>query len=299
MRRCIEMWVTMDIGTNSCRLLIAEYDEVSGDVKVFERAIGITRIGEGMNNHNKVISGNSMERTLSALEAFSRIIGKYSVDRLRIVGTQAVREADNKEELVKEIKTRLGWELEIIPGDYEARLSYQGAVRGIKEEGVPVVIDIGGGSTEFIYAKNKREVQAISLPLGALRLLENTQSDKEILEKLDNGLKKFEIPEGAFLVAVGGTATTLGAVKLELGNYDAEKVQGLKISISEIMDTYKSLDSRTDAERLEIPGISPGREDIIIPGLRILINIMTLFNMKVMTISDHDLLFGLIYDSYI
>lgn len=290
------MWAVMDIGTNSSRLLIADDGGEAGQLRVVERALQITRIGEGMTEQNRKISFEAMERTLRTLENYAQIIARYPVEKVRLIATQAVREADNKEELVEKVKARLGWQLEIVPGEYEARLSYLGAVQGVKIEGVPLVIDIGGGSTEFMVKTEKGEFQVCSLPLGALRLMENPICDEKVQEALDKGLQNFTIPSETKLMGVGGTATTTAAVKLALVHYAADQVQGLKLDFTEIIAIHQSLKSKKPAERLKVPGITPGREDIIIPGLQILLSIMRFFRRRDLIVSDQDLLHGLIYD---
>jgi exopolyphosphatase/guanosine-5'-triphosphate,3'-diphosphate pyrophosphatase len=311
------MWAVMDIGTNSTRLLVAEYDKQTGQLQVLKRALKITRIGEGMSADNRTMSSRAIERTIRALEGFAEMIAAYSpVDRVRLVATQAVREAVNQDELVKKIKERLGWVLEVIPGEEEAKLSYQGAVQGLKTASPSLVVDIGGGSTEFLlggerYPEEEKQaelygriklgegrLQVCSLPLGALRLLENPVSNTEIAKFLVKGLKNFFLPMELSLVAVGGTATTLAAVKLGLVSYDAEKVQGLTLELSEIKHIYEQLQALQPIERLQVPGITPGREDIIIPGLQILLCIMGFLQSTSVTISDQDLLQGLILTDF-
>lgn len=289
------MWAVMDIGTNSTRLLIADYDKTAGQLRPCKRALKITRIGEGMSKTNRVITPVAMERTINALEDFAGMIAVFPVNKVRLVATQAVREAVNQAELAAKIKERLGWTLEVIPGEQEALLSYQGAVQGLKTAGFPLVVDIGGGSTEFLLGESGRKMQARSLPLGALRLLEHPQTDEKIERFLAEQLAGFPFPEPTTaLVAVGGTATTLAAVKLELVTYEAEKVQGLTLPLVEIKEIYRRLHGMRPAERLQVAGITPGREDIIIPGMQILLAVLRFFGRTDLTVSDQDLLQGII-----
>lgn len=301
------MRAVMDIGTNSTRLLIADYDRTTGQLQPLKRGLKITRIGEGMHEKNRVMSQLAMGRTIAALEDFAGIITAYPVEKIRLVATQAVREAANQAELKERIKERLGWTLEVIFGAEEAKLSYRGAVQGLKAVRSPLVVDIGGGSTEFLVerideaqgtgakkGKGGSKLQARSLPLGALRLLENPLSDTELQRILAKGLADFLIPPEASLVVVGGTATTMAAVKLGLQSYDAEKVQGLTIPFTALNEISQWLEAMSPAERLKVPGITPGREDIIVPGLQILRTVMTYFGRTELTVSDQDLLHGLI-----
>jgi exopolyphosphatase/guanosine-5'-triphosphate,3'-diphosphate pyrophosphatase len=288
------LWAVMDIGTNSSRLLVADCEQKTGKIKAVKRALRITRIGAGMNEENRLISWEAMTRTVRALVDFSLLIKQYPVKRTFLLATQAVREADNQEELRDKIKTSLDWNLRIISGEEEARLSYLGAVQGLVTEGVPVVLDIGGGSTEFILQGEKQDFQIISLPLGALRLWENPLVDEKIQELLQKELQKISFPPLISLIGVGGTITTAAALKLALVEYDAEKVQGLKLSITEIKAFYEKLKVMSPKERLQAPGITAGREDIIVSGLQILINLMSCCGQKKIIVSEQDLLYGVI-----
>jgi exopolyphosphatase/guanosine-5'-triphosphate,3'-diphosphate pyrophosphatase len=293
-KKVLALWAVMDIGTNSSRLLVADCEQKTGKIKAVKRALQITRIGAGMNEENRLISLEAMTRTVQALMGFSLVIKQYPVKKVFLLATQAVREADNQEELVEKIKTSLGWNLQIISGEEEARLSYLGAVQGLVTKGVPVVIDIGGGSTEFILQGEKQDFQIRSFPLGALRVWENPLADEKIQELLQKGLQKISFPSSISLVGVGGTVTTVAALKLALVNYDAEKVQGLKLTISEIKAFYEKLKVMQPGERLRVPGITPGREDIIVSGLQILINLMSCCGKKEIIVSEQDLLYGVI-----
>ncbi|HHZ16238.1 MAG TPA: Ppx/GppA phosphatase family protein [Peptococcaceae bacterium] len=289
------MWAIMDLGTNSTRLLIASYNPHAARCQTVQRALRITRLGEGMNEQHKVLSAAAMERTVAALEEFAAIISVFPVQGVRLVATQAVREAANREELVEKIKRRLNWDLEVISGVQEAAWSYSGAVQGLKTPGIPLVVDIGGASTEFSVRTEPQKLQLTSLPLGALRLYEHPRTDAELQRILQEGLAGFAYPRALSLVAVGGTATTLAAVQLEMVDYDADRVQGLMLPLEEIEAIYRRLQVLEPAQRLKVAGITPGREDIIVAGLQILLAIMTFFRQKELTVSDQDLLHGIFW----
>jgi len=295
-RMVLILWAAMDIGTNSSRLLVAKYDPESEKLSTFRRALQTTRIGLGMKDGNRYLNPEAMNRTLLALAEFSAVLQHYPVKKVVLLATQAVREARNQEELVEKIKVRLGWDLQIISGEEEAKLSYLGAMQGLTVTGVPIVIDIGGGSTEFIRKEEKGNgtYQVKSLPFGALRLWENPLSDKIIQRRLAEALADFSLPEKPILIGVGGTVTTVAAVKLGLTHYAAEKVQGLKISLTEIRALYEKLKEMQPEERLQVAGIPPGRADIIVTGMQILINIMAYWQTQQITVSDQDLLQGVI-----
>lgn len=292
------MWATMDIGTNSCRLLIAQ-KKGSGELKEVERQLQTTRIGQGMNDDNKKISRAAIARTLEALQHFQTVIEKYDVQSTTLVATQAVREAENQQELMNAVKEQLDLDIEIITGEREAWLSYIGASQGLAVEN-PLIIDIGGGSTELVSIDTEGELLAVSIPLGALKLYERHLSLGELRNLLLQNLeqKVYWSNKSFELVGVGGTCTTLGAVSLALKNYKSEKVQGLQLAKEAIINHYTELTDLEPAQRLTVPGIYPGREDIIVTGLEILLQLMDILQKETLTISDHDLLYGLIYETF-
>lgn len=292
------MYAIMDIGTNSCRLLLAK-KLPKGQLEILQRELRITRIGEGMSAIQPFIAREAMVRTLAALEEFAGIISQHPVSEVILVATQAVRMAENQAELGKEIQEAFGWELQIISGEREAWLSYLGATRDLGADNYPLVIDIGGGSTEFIRKIANGRVQARSIPLGALRLQENPLSAGNLDALLAKALEEFTAESDGYkfpLVGVGGTCTTLAAVSLGLHPYDPDKVQGSRILLATVQEVYDRLSKMPVAERLKVPGIYPGREDIIIPGLQLLKAILKYFQAAAFTVSDHDLLYGLIYE---
>lgn len=291
------MWAAMDIGTNSCRLLITQK---KGSKKLYEveRQLQMTRIGQGMENNYKMISREAVERTLGALQHYKSIIGRYKVQSISLVATQAVREAENKQELVNAVKEKLNLDVEIISGEREAWLSYIGASQDLTVE-KPLVVDIGGGSTELVSIDTSGSLLAVSIPIGALKLKERQVVPLKLRELLTEKLEQKDYwSQTAFsLVGVGGTCTTLGAVSLALRDYDSEKIQGLTLSKAAINKLYKKLYNLTPQQRLNIAGIYPGREDIIVTGLEILLQLMDILKKEDLVISDHDLLYGLIYET--
>ena len=293
------LWAVMDIGTNSCRLLIADYDQEAEKLHTLHRALRTTRIGLGMKDGDGYLNLTAMDRTVQALMEYSEVLQHYPIKKVVLLATQALRAARNQKEFKEKIKGRLGWDLEIISGEKEARFSYLGAIQGLAVTGVPLVIDIGGGSTEFICQvdKGNKKYQVHSLPLGALHLWENPLSDDIIQRRLAEALVDFSLPQKVSIVGVGGTATTVAAVKLGLGNYAAEKVQGLKLSYTELKAMYEKLKEMRPEERLQVAGISPGREDIIVSGMQILINIMAYWQAQQVMVSDQDLLQGAIFSN--
>ncbi len=294
------MWAVMDIGTNSCRLLLAEQSGADRKIKKMQMFLRTTRIGEGMSSEDRSIRQAALNRTMAALTEFHMIIKESPAANVILVATQALREANNSDVLVVRIKKELGRDLEILSGEAEARLSYLGAVAGFAQETPVLVVDIGGGSTELAWKEKNGDFQAVSIPLGALRLFESPKTDRQIIDILQQALTNVRNPEelrakaGYFLIGVGGTCTTTAAVALNMNTYNSELIQGYRLTAETIVDQYRLLKNLESHERLKIAGIQRGREDIIIPGLQILIAMMHVLEQKSITISDQDLLYGLI-----
>lgn len=289
----------MDIGTNSCRLLIAENKR--GNIITIRQELRTTRIGQGINNELKRISQEAFDRTTTTLKEYSEIINAYPVDKVILVATQAVREASNSIELKDEIEKKVGWKLDIISGEREAWLSYLGATKGLTLDYSPLVIDIGGGSTEVII-KEKQDVISISIPIGALRLYENPLSSETIEKMLEAnldiaGFGLVKESNSTILVGVGGTCTTTAAIDLALSEYDRNLVHGAVLTKDNIEKIYKELIKLSSQERLKIPGVYKGREDIIVSGMKILLALMKYTNKDRIVVSDEDLLYGLVYDN--
>ena len=319
----------IDVGTNSCRLIIAEITD--GKDRTHVRQLRITRIGEGLGQGNFCISRAAMDRTLAALEAFRAVIDSYpaTVEGVRLLGTQALREAHNTQDFAIEVYQRTGFALEVISGEAEAAFSYAGAVSGLRTLGIsmPLVLDIGGGSTELFWEAYPAEtdgaaapcrsgpavpdagnVRGASAPIGAVRLLEKPMDALGIVAALRSGWSRIRIPvpeahesnpsgrsSARALAAVGGTATTLAAIHLGMKDYDPDALAGLRISRAQVEAVTSMLEDLAPQERLALPGMLPGREDVMPWGLRILLGAMTLCRQDSIVIIDRDLLHGALY----
>lgn len=288
------MKAVMDIGTNSCRLIIV--DTSGGRLETVCRRLTTTRIGQGLGEGGRCLTEEGMQRTLAALEDYRRVMAHYLIDEVFLIGTQALREAENGRDFRNRVREALGWELEIISGEREAYLSYLGAVSALPQLKNPVVIDIGGGSTEIMAAK-EMGIQAASAPIGGLRLLEKPRNDPAILQCLVEGWQGFDLPPGSNLVGVGGTATTLGAIYTKMKVYDPEALTGTEMSRQAVQTVLDLLESLSPAQRLQLPGMLPGREDILPWGLHILTVVMDHFRIPSLRICDRDLMYGILLES--
>ena len=289
----------VDIGTNSCRLLIAE-KKTDESFNILSRKLEITRLGEGV-DQNKILKKRAVNRVFKVLKKYKAIIDEFQVDRVRIVGTSALRDVENSYLLTEKIKD-LGLKLEIISGEKEAELNYLGAVSNLEDNFL--LVDIGGGSTEFIWS-NSSEINFKSLDVGCVRMTEKFIADpnekislaeiNEIQSYVDNSLsKELELDKKFKVKGVGGTITTLAAVKLALEVYDSSKIEDLKLKYSELEKIRDRLKDLKLKERKKVKGLQPKRADIIVSGLIILMTIMKYINSQELYVSDHDLLYGLL-----
>ena len=283
----------VDIGSNSTRLLIAEVNE-SGDVEVVKTGLITTRIGEGIGKQSNLVR-LAMERTIDALLVFQDIIMETGAETVSAAATSAVRDAANRAEFLSEVRKQVGWDIRVLSGAEEAELSYLGATRGLNQDiPSPVVIDIGGGSTEFIWSAAD-QLNCRSQRLGAVRMTENNSSFEEIKELLAGILSSVNSQKPKSLVGVGGTLTTLAAVDQKLMVYDPAKVHGYCLYRQKVKEILQLLEGMTIEKRRTLPGLMPERADIIVAGVRIALAIMEGLHFDRLTVSESDILYGLLY----
>lgn len=283
----------IDIGTHSVLLLIAEKHSDGTIIPLIEEAT-LTRIGEGMGS-TSVFLPAGMQRTLDVLKKYKTICDKHGVEKIVAVGTAAFRKATNAKDFVAHVEKECGIVIKIIPGEREAELTWKAASTDFGKD--IVVVDIGGGSTEIISTGS-----AISIPIGSVLLTEKYGQDYDKLcNAIDDklpfiGHQTSDIEHRA-LVATAGTATTLGAIKNKMKVYQHAEIHGSKISLEEIKTIIADLKSKTVEERKKIPGLEPGRADVILAGSLLLQKITHHFGIEEITISDRGVRWGLIYES--
>ena len=293
---------SIDIGTNTILLLIAEVK--SGGLTPLLEKETIVRLGEGV-HRNGILSKGAMERGVQTLTQYKERCQEMGVQKIFAVGTSALREARNSKDFVEMIKRRLDLSIEIISGEEEAQLSFLAVTRDLKEPRKPIlVIDVGGGSTEFILGRGDRITQWVSLPLGSVRFTEQfLLSDpvhEEEWEKMERQIQKLLVriphPKEPFLmVAVGGTATTLASVEQGLAEFILEKIHHFGLgrkALKSQLDLYRS---KTIEERRKIPGLFPARADVILAGGAILYWAMEKLECPSVLISCHGVRYGLLY----
>ncbi|GAB3219212.1 Ppx/GppA phosphatase family protein [Glycomyces halotolerans] len=295
----------IDCGTNSIRLLIADVDE-SGRLHDVVRCMEVVRLGEGVDDTGR-LSAAALERTRGALADYTAQIREHGAEAVRMVATSASRDAANADEFTAMVESVLGAEPEVISGDEEARLSFTGAVATLPElDGQRLLVDIGGGSTEFVRGRGGEVLAAISTDVGCVRMTErHLRSDPPRTEEIeaaasdiravvDRGLAVAD-PERAAteLVAVAGTATTIAGIALGLPAYDADRIDGTRLDYEQVAKVTGDLAEADHAERLAIPVMHPGRADVIVGGALVLRTIMERSGIGAVLISEHDILDGI------
>jgi exopolyphosphatase/guanosine-5'-triphosphate,3'-diphosphate pyrophosphatase len=290
----------VDMGTNSIRLLVA--DPTDDDIAEISRDLVITRLGQGVDRTGRLDPG-ALDRTLEVLARYARRARALGAERIRVGATSAVRDASNRERLFEEVERVAGASAEVLTGEREAALSFLGATADAPANPPYLVFDIGGGSTEFALGTEGPEA-VVSVDLGSVRAHERVAPadppTPEDLEAMDGvvaeGLVEAEaaIPRrAATLVGVAGTTTTVQGIALGLDSYDPEALHGSVLTLAEAERVSAELAAMTVAERAAIPVMTPGREDVIVAGTRILLGIFRTFGFEECLVSERDILDGL------
>lgn len=297
---------SVDVGSNSVKMHVAEV----GDGLVWEPLVDrteITRLSEGL-QETGALAPQAMERTLEALEKFMEEARQLGVREVVAVGTMCLREASNAAQFLALARDRLGVEIQVIDGAEEARLSYLAILSGLPlAEGV-VAFDTGGGSTEFTVGRGACVESRFSLNLGAVRLTrEFLRSDPPtegevaaLLAHLEHALRELRPPSHRFqVVGMGGTVTTMAAVKLGLSVYDPEKVHGTLLSRHDVQEQVRLYATTPLAQRVHIVGLHPKRADIILAGACVVLQILGALGVDSLLVSDRGLRHGLLFDRFI
>lgn len=296
---------SIDIGTNSVLLLVAERrgDEL---VPVLERAT-ITRLGRGV-DATRELDPAAVEATLACLAGYADEIARAGVDRAGAVGTSAMRDARGGDDFRARAALLLGEAPRVISGREEAELSFAGALAGltaVPSAGPVVVFDLGGGSTEIIRGRAGVVEQAVSLDVGVVRLTERhirvdppraeeleavRRAAREALAGTGGGWRSETAP---VVVGVAGTVTTLAAYSLGIAPYDANRVHGARLGAAAVAAARAELARLPLAERRRIPGLDPGRADVIVAGALIVEEILTWAGANELFVSDRGVRWGL------
>ena len=292
----------IDCGTNSIRLLIAD---ITGDnFKEVLRTMEIVRLGQGV-DQNKAFHPDAIDRTLSAVRLFKDQIAGKGVEKIRFCATSATRDATNRNLFIDGVREILGIEVEVIPGEEEAELSFIGATKELRQSDAPfLVADIGGGSTEFVFGNEKVDF-AKSVNIGCVRMSErhlNTQPPSmaqiaQAIVDIDIAITQaaavVPITTAKTLVAVAGTATTVAAAALELTDYDRHMIHLSRISDSNVHKVAASFQSMNKDQIASLGFMHPGRVDVITAGSLVLSRIMAATGASEFVASESDILDGM------
>jgi len=266
----------LDCGTHSLRLLVADVDPVAGTLTDVERTMEIVRLGEGVDTTGR-LSPEALERTLAVVARYAERCGDLGARHVRFVATSATRDAENREDLVRGVRHLLGVAPEVISGQEEAALSFDGATRDLASRGERrpfLVVDLGGGSTEIVLGEDA-PVAACSMDLGCVRLTERhlTQdppTPEQVRAAAADADRELDVAATAVpwdrartLVGLAGTVTTVTAVALDLPRYDPDAIHGAAVPPELTTRVCRDLLAMTRARRAALPCMHPGRADVI------------------------------------
>ena len=291
----------LDCGTNSIRLLIAD---VSGSTLTdVARRMEIVRLGEGVDRTGRLAPA-AIERTRHALLGYAAEIAELGVERVRMCATSASRDASNAADFRDMVRAVLGVDPEVISGDEEARLSFTGAVHGLDAAPPYLVVDIGGGSTEFVTGSSTVDA-AISMDVGCVRMTERhlrgdpptaaeiAAAERDITAAVDAALAAVPGRSARTLVGLAGSVTTVTALALDLPRYDPARIHHARLDLPTVSKVTAELLAAPVAERLALPPMHPGRADVIGAGALILRIIMERSGQSTVVASEHDILDGI------
>lgn len=299
----------VDCGTNSVRLLIA--DICDGALTDLERRLEIVRLGQGV-DQTGILAEEALERTFAAMRAYAKLIADHGAEAIRVVATSATRDARNQDDFVRGVVEIFGVEPEVITGDEEAHLSFTGTTKELVALRPPrpyLVVDIGGGSTEFVFGTSDVEV-ARSVDIGCVRMTERhltcpivgdgpatpgqiAAAAADIDTALASVRDEIPVSRARTLVGLAGSVTTVAGIALGLPAYDPERIHLSRITAAQVHDVTRRLLRLSHAERAAIGVMHPGRVDVIGAGALILDRIMREYGFGAVVVSEHDILDGI------
>ncbi|MFE0138978.1 Ppx/GppA phosphatase family protein [[Kitasatospora] papulosa] len=306
----------VDCGTNSIRLLVADVDPATGDFTELDRRMRIVRLGQGVDRTGR-LAPEALERTFVACRDYAAAIKELGAERIRFVATSASRDAENSDTFVRGVREILGVEPEVVTGDLEAQLSFDGATKELVGadhlEKPYLVVDIGGGSTEFVVGDDRVRA-ARSVDIGCVRMTERhlvldgvvvdpPTPDRiaairaDVAAALDLVEETVPISSAATLVGLAGTVTTVAAMALGLEEYDSEAIHHSRVSVERVRELTERLLASTHEERAAIPAMHPGRVDVIASGALVLLAVMERAGAREVVVSEHDILDGIAWSA--
>jgi exopolyphosphatase/guanosine-5'-triphosphate,3'-diphosphate pyrophosphatase len=292
----------IDIGTNSILYLVAEMNQENKVIAV-DQAVRAVRLGRNCESKG-IIENESLNIAIQVLKEFNRKSVDQKADQIIAVGTRVFRAAKNREQICETIRNETNFNVEVLSEQEEARYSYLGAIYERRLDQSVLAVDIGGGSTEFICGKGNQIEDSISINLGAVNLTERYVDHDPPLEREINQLEEAVhmalkgkifalLKKGTQLIASGGTATTLGALQLQLDRYDSDRVDGCKLSLQNLKDLIDQLIIVPLEQREKMVRFDPARADIIVAGSIIFKTVLSAGKFEEAMISDRGLRFGI------
>ncbi|MBQ8319934.1 MAG: hypothetical protein IJX81_03545 [Clostridia bacterium] len=279
----MEKFAVIDVGSNSVRLMVV------ADGKVLYKTLDTTQLGEGL-AARPLLQKGAMERTAKAIARFFYQAKSEGADKVFAFATAAVRSAENRAEFLALVKTLCGVELEVVSGETEAELGILGAL-GEEDGGI---VDIGGASTEFIVRRGGKTVYEKSVDIGVVRLKDLCGRDLSALkEAARKAIEKYgEVPREKQVYAIGGTATTLAALALDLTEYDGKKVSGYRLTRARVTELRERIAGTSVEELAARPCVPRKRAEVLLGGAVLLSELMQAFDLPAVTVSDSDNLEG-------
>jgi exopolyphosphatase/guanosine-5'-triphosphate,3'-diphosphate pyrophosphatase len=293
----------IDCGTNSIRLLVADIDASTGKLVDLDRRMVIVRLGQGVDRTGR-LAPEALERTFAACREYAAVIKELGAEKIRFVATSASRDASNRDVFVRGVLDILGVEPEVITGDQEAEFSFTGATKELTGHEERLVVDIGGGSTEFVIGREHVEA-ARSVDIGCVRLTErHVRSDPpapdevaairaDIDAALDLAEETVPLCGARTLVGLAGSVTTVAGIALGLEAYDSAAIHHARISYERVREVTGALLNSTHDERAAIGVMNPGRVDVIVAGALVLLAVMQRTGAQEVVVSEHDILDGI------
>jgi exopolyphosphatase/guanosine-5'-triphosphate,3'-diphosphate pyrophosphatase len=299
----------IDIGTNTILCLIAELRD-GGRFRVLDDLAEMPRLGQAV-AHTRRISPEAERRSRDVLRRYLEICADLGVEEITAVGTSALRDAQNSLEVRERWRNELGLPVRVLSGKEEAAYSFVAAQHGLSLGGRELlIVDIGGGSTEFIRGNDTGVSEALSLDIGSVRLTERflfsdpvrAQECAGMTAAIDQELAPLRarwLQDDLTLVGIAGTLTTLAAVEKKLTRYSHSEVHGSILTLGEVRRQVRLFRETIIAERKKIPGLEPKRADVIIAGACLIERIMTQFHSERVLVSDHGVRYGLLHEQVI
>ncbi|MPZ88837.1 MAG: exopolyphosphatase [Nitriliruptorales bacterium] len=291
----------VDVGTNSVRLLVAE---AAQPLLVVEREMRITRLGKGVDANGR-LDDQALERTLACIDDYAERWQDLGAERVRVTATSAIRDASDRDRFFAAVRERTGVEAEVLSGQEEGCTAFVGATSLVEGEPPYLVLDIGGGSTEFILGDREPDAMT-SRQLGCVRLSERalcsdpptvgevTEARALVDAELDAVEALFDATSARTLIGVAGTTTTIAALALDLPAYLPERIHGSRVSAERVRSITDELCRLSTAARAELGPMAPGREDVIHAGALILDRVVDRFRFPGVLVSEADILDGLV-----